>query len=305
MQLSKNNNQILGIFLIICATFLLSVRSILVKLAYHEQIAVLDLFYLRFLITVPLLILFAFYKSKKNLLLKICDRKTLLSCSLAGFFGYYLATLSDFYSLKLINANINRIILYTFPIYVIIWNCFIIKKLPSKSDILTFFIIQTSLLFVLEGFNNNFSSSNIQGIYLALIAAISYSIYIVINQQIGKKLGSILFTTYAVSISFIFINIHFFFISQNANLNFDISLNGYLIIISMAVFCTFLPLLLISEGIKQIGATRFSMLNTTGPVITITLCYFILNETMTMTQIFSSLIIIITLFITEKIKLSR
>ena len=302
---SNHQFKFSGTFLIIIATFLLSIRSILVKLAYIEQIDVLDLFYLRFLITVPLLLSFAFYKSKKDLFTKICDHKILFNCCLAGFFGYYLATLSDFYSLKMIKANINRIILYTFPIYVIIWNCFISKKLPTKANLITFLIIQICLLFVLGGFNIDFASSNLHGIYLALIAAISYSIYIVINQQIGKTLGSILFTTYAVTISYIFLNIHFFLIGQYSNINLDISVNGYIIIITMAVFCTFLPLLLISEGIKQIGATRFSMLNTSGPVITIILCYFILNETMSFIQIISSLIIILTLFIAEKRKLSQ
>jgi len=48
------------------ATLLLSFRSILVKLAYIEKVAVMDLFYYRFLFTVPLLLSFAISFCKKQ-----------------------------------------------------------------------------------------------------------------------------------------------------------------------------------------------------------------------------------------------
>ena len=74
------------------------------------------------------------------------------------------------------------------------------------------------------------------------------------------------------------------------------------IIIIMAIFCTFMPLLLIAEGIKRIGASRFSLLNTSGPVMTIFFCFIILGETMTYQQIIGSILIIGVLYIAEKNK---
>ncbi len=68
----------------------------------------------------------------------------------------------------------------------------------------------------------------------------------------------------------------------------------------MAIFCTFMPLLLIAEGIKRIGASRFALLNTSGPVITLFLCYIILQETMTYQQIIGSMVIIGILYMAEK-----
>ncbi len=295
------NNALFGAFLVLVATLLLSFRSILVKLAYIEEVAVMDLFYYRFLFTLPLLLCFAFYKKKKELFTAILNRRIAINCILAGFFGYYLATLSDFYSLKLIDANINRIILYTFPAYVLIFNSIIEKRLPQLRDILCFGLVQIGLFLVLGGFNLSLTSANKTGVILALFAAISYSIYIVINQQTGKKIGSILFTTYAVIFSFIFINIHFFTIF-NSEINHVISNKGFVIIIIMAIFCTFMPLLLIAEGIKRIGASRFALLNTSGPVMTIFFCYIILGEVMTYQQIIGSILIMGVLYIAEKKK---
>ncbi|MBT4922613.1 MAG: DMT family transporter [Rickettsiales bacterium] len=298
------NDSAFGIALVLLATLLLSVRSILVKLAYIENIAVIDLLYYRFLFTIPLLWAFTFYKKKKEFFTKLVDKKIAINCVLAGFFGYYLATLSDFHSLKLIDANVNRIIIYTFPIYVLLWNSILDKSLPSKKEGLSFLVVQISLYFILGGFDISISSSNKIGAGLALLAAISYSIYIIINQQIGKKIGSILFTTYAVTFSFIFINIHFFSFND-ATLGTLISKKGYAIILTMAAFCTFIPLLLIAEGIKRIGASRFALLNTTGPIMTISLCFFILGETMTLLQIIGSIFIISILYITQREKANK
>ena len=294
-----SNNSLLVVIFILLATLLLSFRSILVKFAYNYEVAVMDLFYYSFLFTLPLLLAFAFYKKRKELFTAILNKKIAVGCMLAGFFGYYLATLSDFHSLKLIDANINRIILYTFPAYVLILNSIVEKKLPKTRDIFFFALVQIGLFFVLGGLNLSLTSANKIGAILALLAAISYSIYIIINQQIGKKIGSILFTSYAVTFSFIFINIHFFTVFDPEIIT-PISNKGFVIIIIMAIFCTFMPLLLIAEGIKRIGASRFALLNTSGPIMTIFFCYMILEETMTYQQIIGSILIIGILYIAEK-----
>ena len=61
MKLSNNS---FGVALVITAMFLLSFRSILVILAYIEDVSVMSLLYYRFLFTIPLLISFAFYKKR-------------------------------------------------------------------------------------------------------------------------------------------------------------------------------------------------------------------------------------------------
>ena len=97
---------------------------------------------------VPLLLSFAFYKKRRELFTAILNKKIAISCVLAGFFGYYLATLSDFHSLKLIDANINRIILYTFPAYVLILNSIVERRLPGSRDVFFFALVQIGLFFV-------------------------------------------------------------------------------------------------------------------------------------------------------------
>jgi drug/metabolite transporter (DMT)-like permease len=295
---TKLSDTQIGLILTFLATALLAVRAILVKYTYAEQVPVLELFYYRFLIALPLIWAVAIISSRHKFK-QLLSKKTILHCALAGFFGYYLATLSDFYSLELIDASVNRIILYSFPIYVIIIQAIISKKLPAKKFLLAFILLFSGIYLVMGGNNKDLFNLNLTGALLALIAAISYAIYIMFNQQTGKKIGSILFTTIATSFSFLYLNIQYFFFYQPVDPT-TLSTKGLLLILAIAVFCTFMPLLMVSEGIKRLGATRLSILNMSGPVMTLILAYFFLNEILNPHQILGAAIVLFTLYLLEK-----
>jgi drug/metabolite transporter (DMT)-like permease len=291
-----NKSEKIAIFFILLSSVLFSFRAILVKFAYKYDISTIDLLYYRFLFTLPLIWSFALFYKKKEFFIKICNWKIAINTFFAGFFGYYLATLFDFYSLEIINVNISRVILHTFPIYVILWNSLLSKSLPKKRDIINFILIEIFLLLAIDIFDTDFSQTNKIGIFFAFLAAISYSLYYIFNRQIGQKIGSILFTTYSLSFSFFFVNIHFFVIYDYQINLYDLSNEALTVIISMAFFCTFLPLLLISEAISRLGSNRSAIINSSGPVISIILAYIILGEKMNFIQILGSMFVLLLLY---------
>jgi drug/metabolite transporter (DMT)-like permease len=303
MSGSSSRSETIAIIFILLSTILFAFRSILVKFAYQYNISVTDLLYYRFLFTLPLIWLFAFFVKKKDFFTKICNRGIAANSFLAGFFGYYLATLFDFYSLELINVNINRVISHSFPIYVIFWNSIINKKWPKKSDIKNFIIIEICLLLTLDIFSSDLSQASKLGAFYALLTAISYSIYYILNRKIGQQIGSILFTTYSLSFSFLFVNIHFFAI-HNHEINIHlISKESLIIILCLTFFCTFLPLLLISEAISRIGSNRSAIINSSGPVISIILSFMILGEVMSIIQLLAAFTVLFVLYRIENSKL--
>lgn len=258
----------------------------------------MDLFFFRFVFTIPILLSFSFWRKGHFVITTLRNKRLILGCFLAGFFGYYLATLMDFHSLKVLDANVNRVIVYSFPIYVLLLNSVIERRLPKLLDIIVIFLVQGGLFFVLGGVGASLNSSDKMGVLFAILASLSYSAYIIINQQIGKKIGSVLFTTYALTFSFIFIGVHYFSTLEHG-IAMTLNYNSVILIAIMAVFCTFLPLLLISEGITLIGASRFSLINSTGPIMTIAFAYLFLGEKMTIQQLFGAIVVICILAIYE------
>lgn len=296
---SSFNDRTVGYSLAFLSLLLLSFRSILVKFAYQENILLMDLFYLRFLFALPMLFLLAFFNNKKDFLIRIVDVRILLMTFLAGIFGYYLATLLDFYALELIPANISRVTLYIFPIFILLINSVIKKEVPNAKDIFTFIFAFLSIFLVMGGVDLSLLTINIQGVLFSLMAAFSYAIYIIINNSIGKKVGSSLFTFMAVFFSFMLISIHYFcFNDQRAVI--DISSHGWMIIFAMSFFCTFLPLVLISEAITKVGLYNFSLFSNIGPALAVLVSFFTLYEIMTWQQLMGVVMVILILYKNSK-----
>ena len=67
----------------------------------------------------------------------------------------------------------------------------------------------------------------------------------------------------------------------------------------MGILSTILPSLLISQGIHQLGAAQFSILAALGPISTISLAYFFLNEQLSPIQLIGSLVIISGVMVAE------
>ena len=60
----------------------------------------------------------------------------------------------------------------------------------------------------------------------------------------------------------------------------------------MAVVSTVLPIWLMAEGVKRIGASQVSMISAIGPVITIYLGWLILGEAVTAIQLTGALLVL-------------
>ena len=60
----------------------------------------------------------------------------------------------------------------------------------------------------------------------------------------------------------------------------------------MAIFSTLVPSFLVSAAIKRLGASTFSIFGSLGPVSTIILAYFFLNERISVLQLLGMLVVI-------------
>ena len=70
----------------------------------------------------------------------------------------------------------------------------------------------------------------------------------------------------------------------------------------MAIVSTVIPSYLVSYTIKIIGAPNFSILGSLGPVFTIALAYFILDETFSMIQVVGALVVVGGIFVLSRQK---
>src|SRR4029079_7527958 len=112
--------------------------------------------------------------------------------------------------------------------------------------------------------------------------AVTYAIYLIAGSRLVQNLGSMRFTAYASISASCFVIAHFMVAHGPARL--AVAHEVYWLTLVMAVLSTVLPLWLMAEGLKRIGANQAAWVGCVGPIATIVLAHFCLREAITPVQ---------------------
>jgi drug/metabolite transporter (DMT)-like permease len=149
--------------------------------------------------------------------------------------------------------------------------------------------IGVSFLFYGESSHND---QNVAlGTLLVALAALSFSIYVIFSKAFISRLGSLIFTSVAMSSALLFVLIQFFVTHQISDLM--VSTRLWFIAALIAIFSTLIPSFFTSEAINRIGATRMSITGSIGPVITIFLAVVFLGEDFGWQQVTGLLLVLV------------
>ena len=121
-------------------------------------------------------------------------------------------------------------------------------------------------------------SQNAFGATLVLVCAATMAFYLMVVERTTRAITSSAFTTVAMTAAAACFGLQFLAFGDPA----DLSLNGpaWGLMAGLVVFATVLPLLLMAEGIKRVGAQRGAVVSTVGPPATILLAVAFLGERM-------------------------
>lgn len=285
---AKNEYRSLGILWGILGVVLFSTKAVLVKLAYEYEVDTLELLLFRMLFSVPFYIIILLYiQGKKK---HIPARKDMLWIVLFGFLGYYMASYFDFLGLNYIKAGLERIILFVYPTIVVVLGYVFFKDRISKPQSIAIGITYVGVLITFWSEVDFSGSKTLWGGFLVLLSAITYASYLVGSGWLIPKYGVLRFTCYAMLVSTACVLLHYSFNGDWDLWNFPIQVYVYGIL--MAIMATLIPSFLVSESIKRLGASNFSILGSLGPVSTIILAFIFLGEQLTYVQLLGMFVVI-------------
>ncbi len=284
--------QLLGVLLAFLASVMFSTKAVFVKLAYQYEVDSVSLLLLRMVFSLPFYIGIAFYMSQKTTIYKPTSKDYWLIIFL-GVMGYYLASLLDFIGLRYITASLERLILFIYPTIVVLIGVFYFREKITRPQISALILTYIGVAVIFIG---NVDITNQQNLIIGSIAiffcAVTFAIYIVGSGQLLPKLGTWRFTSYALTVSAIAVIIHYLIQNKGiGNLDFPIQVYGYAIL--MATISTVIPTLLTSESIRLIGASNVAIIASVGPISTITMAYFFLDERLSMIQLLGGLLVLV------------
>lgn len=286
----------LGILLGVLAVILFSSKAVMIKLAYNYDVDAITILLLRMLFSFPFYVVIAYLYRNKNNDIKN-TKKEYYWVVFFGLVGYYLASYFDFVGLTYIKASLERIILFIYPTIVILLNRLFFKQKITKVQSIAIFLSYLGILIAFSDEVDISGGSVYLGGFFILLSAITYASYLVGSGWLIPKFGVVKFTAYAMLVSCFCVFIHFSLIGDTDlfSLPWQVYGLGFLI----AVFATVIPSFMVSASIKIISSSNFAIVAGIGPISTIVLASFFLNERLTLVQFFGALLVIIGIVITS------
>lgn len=264
-------------------------KPVLVKAAYQYGIDTTTLLTLRMLFAAPLFLLMALWAGR---MAGAVSRRDLAALTGLGFLGYYLGSFLDLAGLQHISAGFGRLILYLYPTLVLLLSSLFLKQALRRRELLSLGLSYAgiALVFGAEARVGDSLSSTALGALLVFGSAVTYAVYLVAGSRLVHRFGSMRFSAYASLIATGFVIAHFTATHPLQALAVDARVYGLVTV--LAVFSTVLPLWLMAEGLKRIGASQVSLIGCIGPVATMVFAWMFLDEQTTPVQLAGAMLVL-------------
>lgn len=288
--------RIAGILLAICGAVFFSFKSILIKLAYAYPVDPVTLIALRMIFALPFFAAVAVWSRRDRTRPPVSKRDGLAILAL-GFSGYYASSVLDFISLQYVSASLERLILFLYPTLVLLISVLMLKRRVSGRELaaLLFSYAGIALMFVHDLSAGASDRDLALGGVLVFGSALLYALYLVASTDTILRVGSARFTAYATTVACVCVIVQFVLLHPLASL--ELPWQVYALGAAIGVLSTVLPIFMVSEALKRIGAMQVSMLGALGPIATICGDVWILGAPVTTVQVGGSIMVFIGVWI--------
>lgn len=272
-----------GFLLAIIGTALFSLKSIFIKLSYIQGLDADSVLMLRMAMALPMYLGILIWLYKKQGSIPESLQKNGLKIIFLGFIGYFLSSWLDLKGLEYISAQLERLTLFSYPILVALLGSVFFKMKLTKHIVIALVITYAGVWVV---FNQELSLSgeNVEyGTLLVFLAALSFSIYVLMGKKIIHEIGSLWFTSVAMTVSSVFVLLYYVMVFKYISLT--VTPLAWLWIILLVIFSTVIPSFMIAEAIAKIGPAQTGVIGTLGPMVTIVLAVLFLNEPFTLSHV--------------------
>jgi len=253
-----------GVAFALVGVIAFSFRPILIKLAYAAHpVGPVTLLFLRMVLALPFFLAMAWWLRRAEPRLRARDWAAVVGL---GFIGYYLASFFDFLGLVHVGAGVGRLIQFLYPTLVLLLSFLFLHKRPTRRELSALAICYLGIALVVSQQLEATPAGRafLFGALLIFGSALSYAIYLVAGGQLVQRIGSMRFTAYTMVVATAPAVVQFFVLEPLDALALPGAVWGYVIV--MATFSTVLPVFLVAEALRRIGANQFALIGAVGPV---------------------------------------
>lgn len=280
-----------GYVLAAAGAALFSTKAIFIKLAFEEQVDAALMLAYRMLFSLPFFAAIGAlaYARKRSRGEPAPGKRAIGLAMLTGFVGYYLASQFDFAGLQYISAQLERLVLFTYPLFVMFIGAALYGDRVTRSGLAAATVTYTGLALVFAIDLPAGGRSTVIGTALVLGAAVTFAVHQILANRFVGLLGSALFTAISLSTAGVLCILHQAIVSGG---DFSASPRFLWLSAGCAVIATVLPAFLINAGLARASPQAVSMISTVSPIVTIALAVAILGEPFTAADAFGSSLVL-------------
>ena len=275
----------LGIAFAVFGAAMFATKGIIIKLALVENIDALTTLTWRLIVAIPIFVAVGVIGYRRQMRGRPADAPPLVTPRMmlqalgVGMLGYYLASFLDFQALEYISAQFDRLILLTYPFFVVLFGAVFFKRkvTPVMMAGQALSYLGIALIFWRD---LHFEGEHVVlGAALVFGSAIAYAGYQILAKPLIDRMGPQLFTSIAMSGAGPAVLIHFLLTHPVSDL--AVPVDALPLMLAIGVVSTVIPAYSSSGAIGLIGPERTAVICNVSPIVTITLAVGILGEAFT------------------------
>jgi drug/metabolite transporter (DMT)-like permease len=207
----------------------------------------------------------------------------------AGLICYYLGSMANFYALTLIDASVERALLFTYPALVILLGVLLGLESLTKSTMVALLTTFSGIALVI-GIDADALNTDLGGALWVFFCATTIAIYFLVNAKLSPEMGSAMFTLLAMGAAGAAFAAHYEL--RHGWIDLSLSAEAWAWLGGLILVATIVPLSLIAEGLRRIGSQRAAFASTIGPPAAAVMAVVFLDEEITALQLLGIMVVV-------------
>jgi drug/metabolite transporter (DMT)-like permease len=278
--------QLTGILLIAISAASFGTLAIFSKFLYEDGLDIFTILFLRFGIAALLMLVILLARKERFPCGKILQQ--LIGMGALGYVGQSFSYLT---AIKYASAGLVALLLYLYPMFVFILSVIVLHEKATWIKIVAIIIALVGTAFTVDP-----AGGQLQGILLAIAAALIYSIYIIVGTEVMKHV-SVVQSSFVIFAS---AGLVYGILMAFNGMHLPSTNLGWINIVGIVLVATVIPVVAFLAGLERIGPTNAAMLSTLEPVVTVLLAAWIFGERLQSIALFGgSMILIAVIMLTR------
>ncbi|MBY0544115.1 MAG: DMT family transporter [Gammaproteobacteria bacterium] len=244
----------------------------------HAHLSVENMLFWRFIVASAWMVGYSLFQNKKRGLKVTPTSRDVLFIFLLGGLCYSGSSGFYFVATHYMGTGLAMVIFFSYPVIVAFFALLMDRASLNWSLIIALMIMLIGL-WLLRGQNTH--TLSILGVMYAILASLSYAIYVFGTRWRASTMGSDISTIIVClgcATTFLILTLinHSFAVPQGWH--------DWFYVFALSILTTAIPIQLMLEGLKRVSALRASVLSSLEPLVTVAMGIGFLNETISVIQ---------------------